>query len=96
MPHVGKILMISMFLGLAPSHAQNIRDLKSETRPTQQPLEMLVICQQNQSDGRILVTDPHLGNRDIRFRVLRYQPTRSEGGWSHGNCNIRITSYRPD
>lgn len=47
-----------------------------------------VSCQQNTSDGRILVDGREVGDR--RYRVIRYQVTRNEGLWTYGRCVIEF------
>jgi hypothetical protein len=52
---------------------------------------MVVACQQNLSDGRILVTDGTLLPPDARYVVKRYTPSTKDAGWSHGQCVLSVT-----
>lgn len=55
------------------------------------PVEMTIPCQQNLSDGRILV-DGTLLPREARYNVRHYRPQTNTGdGWSRGECRIVIT-----
>lgn len=48
-------------------------------------IEMVISCQQNLSDGRILVDGTMLPT-NARYTVRQYTPRRSEAGWSYGEC----------
>lgn len=54
------------------------------------PIQMAIPCQQNLSDGRVLI-DGSLLPAQARYKVLHYAPNRSEGGWSYGQCQLSVT-----
>jgi hypothetical protein len=54
-------------------------------------LAMVLECQQNLSDGRILVDGRSLP-AGARYRVVRYRPRAADPGWSHGTCEIVFTA----
>ena len=55
------------------------------------PIEMVLSCQQNLSDGRILVSDGTLLPADARYTIKRYTPKRQADGWSYGPCVLVVT-----
>ena len=50
-------------------------------------LAMVIGCQQNIADGRVLLDGRSLP-AGARYKVVRYQPRSTEAGWSHGVCEI--------
>ena len=58
--------------------------------------EMIVPCQQNTTDQRILVSDYRLLPEKARFKILSYRPQRvSADTWTNGECRIQITGRWP-
>ncbi len=55
------------------------------------PIEMALACQQNLSDGRILVSDGALLPPNARYVIKRCTPKTQDGGWSHGECMLSVT-----
>jgi len=55
------------------------------------PIEMVLSCQQNLSDGRILVSDGTLLPADARYAIKRYTPKRQADGWYYGPCVLAVT-----
>jgi len=53
-------------------------------------IKMTIPCQQNLNDGRILVDGTFLPSA-ARYKVLSYTPKSSDGGWSHGECQLDVT-----
>ena len=53
-------------------------------------LRMIISCQQNLSDGRILV-DGQVLPAGTRYEVVRYQPSSTDNDWSHGSCDVEFT-----
>lgn len=52
-------------------------------------LRMTIECQQNLSDGRVLV-DSRVLPAGAQHKVVRYHPTSTGGGWSHGTCEVEF------
>ncbi len=53
-------------------------------------LKMTVSCQQNLSDGRMLI-DGRMLPTGTRYNVLHYRPElANEGGWTRGECEIIV------
>lgn len=53
-------------------------------------LKMSIPCQQNLDDGRLLVDGQNLPTGS-HYKVIHYQPSSNEMGWSHGMCEIIFT-----
>ena len=53
-------------------------------------IKMTISCQQNPSDGRMLV-DASVLPAGTRFKVVRYRPASADSGWSHGSCDVEFT-----
>ncbi len=58
--------------------------------------KMTMQCQQNLSDGRVLVSDGTLLPENARFKVLSYKPARKSDGWSYGTCVLDVTQGAVD
>ena len=91
MLYIRKLAIFSLLIWSTQLHAETVRGSRNEPPLARQPVEMVVECMQNKSDGRILVSDPHFPQIDVRFRVLQYRPLRSDDGWSSGQCRILVT-----
>lgn len=59
--------------------------------PVRAGIIMAVKCQQNLSDGRILVSEGNLLPENARYKVLSYTPISNQGGWSYGECKLNMT-----
>lgn len=53
-------------------------------------MRMTVSCQQNLSDGRVLM-DGRVLPAGAHYKVVRYQPASTDDGWSHGSCDVEFT-----
>lgn len=53
-------------------------------------MKMTISCQQNLSDGRVLVYGLVLP-AGARYKVLRYQSASTNNGWSYGSCELEFT-----
>ena len=51
---------------------------------------MMISCQQNLNDGRLLV-DGRVLPAGARYKVIRYQPTSTGDDWSYGSCDVEFT-----
>jgi hypothetical protein len=56
-------------------------------------IKMTVKCQQNRSDGRILVDGALLPNTEnMHYHIQNYIPKSSAGGWTFGVCQIELNA----
>jgi hypothetical protein len=53
-------------------------------------LQMTMQCQQNLSDGRLLIADGRLLPAGAHFKITHYHPEAVGDGWTHGECEITI------
>lgn len=59
----------------------------------QHPIDLILTCQQNTSDGRILISDGTLIPETIkRYKMKSYRPTGiMSPGWTTGTCVVSVT-----
>ncbi len=55
---------------------------------------MIVQCQKNITDGRVLISANDLPTVTSRFKILAFAEIKRDAklGWAFGDCKIRITN----